>query len=62
MAKIKLQQRTVIKRDGKDVYIFRNGVSTVPGVRYKKEKMTITLKEFCEITEEVNEREQIYHI
>lgn len=57
MAKIKRQQRTVIKRDGKDVYIFKNGVATVPGVRYKKDKMQITLEEFCEITEEINEHQ-----
>lgn len=62
MAKIKLQQRTVIKRDGNDVYIFRNGVATVPGVRYKKEKMKITLKEFNEISGEIdNEQSSCAH-
>ena len=53
MAKIKLQSKMVIKRDGQDVYIFKNGVAVVPGCKWARQPMKITLAEFNEAKDEL---------
>jgi len=56
MAKIKL--KPIVKRHEGETYTFINGVAEVPGMRmggkhkwYSPKPVTITLKEFFELTE-----------
>jgi len=48
--KFKRVIRTVYKWDNNERYIFKNGVAVVPGIKFKGKPMTITLKEFNEMT------------
>ena len=50
--KFKRHSKTVYKKHDEEHYVFKNGIATVPGVRYKRKPMTITLKEFNELTKE----------
>jgi len=47
---MKLKAKPIVKYDGSDKYVFINGVAKVPGT-----SMEITLKEFKELKEKVNE-------
>jgi hypothetical protein len=52
--KIKLKDIRKQCPDG-DIYTFKNGVATVPGMHYKNRKpYTITLKEFKEMCDTIN--------
>lgn len=53
MAKFKRQSSMVIKRDGDDVYLFKNGVAVVPGCRWQRKPMQVTIKEFNEAQQEL---------
>ena len=50
--KLKLKRKPIIKRHGKDIYKFINGVAVVPGSYFRGRPMTITLKEFNEALKE----------
>ena len=49
--KFKPQKRTVYRKKDGETYIFKNGIAKVPGVKFKGKPMTITLKEFDELTQ-----------
>lgn len=50
MAKFKL--KPLIKYQGKDKYIFINGLAVVPGIKIKGEKVLIGLKDFNKFSRE----------
>jgi hypothetical protein len=52
MAKIKRRTRNIIKTYDGERYLFKNGIAVVPGCRFQGKPMTITIKEFNELSQE----------
>jgi len=48
---MKFKSATITKTHENERYVFKRGVAVVPGMRYMRQPVKITLKEFNEITQ-----------